>query len=85
MNKGPKLRVGTFENDKVLLEDGQTFSLDNKDIMGTTKRVRLPHSEILLTLKRGDTVLFDDGKLRMEVMETTIERSDTSIGKLYRV
>lgn len=64
------------------MEDGQKFCLDNKDILGTTKRVRLPHSEILLTLKRGDTILFDDGKLRMEVLETTIDRSDTSIGKL---
>lgn len=65
----------------MLLEDGQIFSLDNKDVLGTTKRVRLPHSEILYTLKRGDTILFDDGKLRMEVVETTIDRSDTSKGK----
>lgn len=80
--QGPKLRVGTFENDKVTLVDGQTFVLDNKDILGTTKRVRLPHSEILFTLKRGDFILFDDGKLRMEVTETTIDRNDTTKGML---
>ena len=80
--QGPKLRVGIFENDKVILQDGQLFSLDNKDILGTNQRVRLPHIEILITLKRGDTVLFDDGKLRMEVIETTINPNDTTQGEV---
>lgn len=80
--QGPKLRVGVFENDKVSLVNGQTFKLDNQDEPGSAYRVRLPHPEILTTLKKGDTVLFDDGKLRMEVVETTIDPKDISKGEI---
>mmetsp|Transcript_2844 Transcript_2844/g.4355 ORF Transcript_2844/g.4355 Transcript_2844/m.4355 type:complete len:580 (-) Transcript_2844:159-1898(-) len=70
--QGPKLRVGTFENDFVMLEDGAVFSFDLKDVLGNEERVQLPHPEILNTLRTGDTLLLDDGKLRMEVIETTM-------------
>lgn len=81
--QGPKLRVGTFENDqKVLLEDGQRFTFDMKDIPGNTKRVRLPHPEILNTLKAGDTLLLDDGKLRMKVLSTTMNKQDPLAGEV---
>lgn len=66
--QGPKLRVGKFEADeKVFLKDGQSFTFDLKDIPGNVERVQLPHPEILNTLNVGDTVLLDDGKLRMQV------------------
>eukprot|EP01035_Chromulina_nebulosa_P018739 gene18739-24504_t len=70
--QGPKLRVGIFDNDKVLLVDGQKFVFDMKDEPGSSSRVKLPHPEILTTLQAGDTLLLDDGKLRMKVKETTI-------------
>jgi len=80
--QGPKLRVGMFENDKVSLVNGQTFKLDYHDDLGSVYRVRLPHPEILSTLKKGDIVLFDDGKLRMEVLETTIDPKDLNKGDI---
>lgn len=70
--QGPKLRVGTFADTKVKLKEGQFFTFDLKDIPGTTERVRLPHPEILNTLRVGDTLLLDDGKLRMTVTNTTM-------------
>lgn len=71
-----------FEDDKVILANGQTFILDFKEELGSAYRVRLPHPEILHTLKTGDTVLFDDGKLRMEVISSTIDPNDTSKGEI---
>src|SRR5690606_12923450 len=65
--QGPKLRVGAFEGDSAMLEKGQTFTLDANTAPGTNKRVYLPHPEILSSLKPGDTVLIDDGKLRLRV------------------
>jgi len=70
--QGPKLRVGTFADTKVYLTEGQSFTFDLKDIPGDTSRVKLPHPEILNTLSVGDTLLIDDGKLRMKVLETTM-------------
>ena len=54
------------------LNDGQFFTFDLQDIPGTTERVRLPHPEILNTLRVGDILLLDDGKLSMTVTNTTM-------------
>lgn len=70
--QGPKLRVGMFEDDKVTLVQGQKFTFDLKEELGSAYRVRLPHPEILNTLRIGDSLLLDDGKLRMKVLETTM-------------
>ncbi len=65
--QGPKLRVGIFENDKIILEKGDIFRLDLDPTPGNTRRVNLPHPEILQALTVGTTLLLDDGKLRFEV------------------
>lgn len=65
--QGPKLRVGDFENGKILLEEGDVFCFDLDRTPGDTRRVNLPHPEILSALTVGTTVLLDDGKLRFEV------------------
>jgi pyruvate kinase len=80
--QGPKLRVGVFADDKVLLVDGQTFVFDMNEELGDAYRVRLPHPEILNTLGAGDFLLLDDGKLKMEVMATTMESDGLEAGKV---
>mmetsp|Transcript_33333 Transcript_33333/g.31803 ORF Transcript_33333/g.31803 Transcript_33333/m.31803 type:complete len:583 (+) Transcript_33333:144-1892(+) len=80
--QGPKLRVGVFADDKVLLVDGQTFVFDMNEELGDAYRVRLPHPEILNTLRAGDFLLLDDGKLKMEVMATTMESEGLEEGKV---
>jgi pyruvate kinase len=45
------------------------------DRAGDATRVSLPHPEIIHTLKEGDTLLVDDGKVRVKVLST----SDTSV------
>lgn len=63
--QGPKLRVGKFANTKVTLAPGQTFTLDNNEALGDESRVFLPHPEILESVKPGDRLLIDDGKLAL--------------------
>ena len=68
--QGPKLRVSTFANDEAVhLEKGQIFRFDLDDAPGDATRVKLPHPEIISTLALGDTLLIDDGKVRMTVVE----------------
>ncbi|CEL94407.1 unnamed protein product [Vitrella brassicaformis CCMP3155] len=66
--QGPKLRIGLFDKDPILV-DGQHFRFDLQDDIGDAARVKLPHPEILETLRVGDVLLVDDGKLRMKVRE----------------
>jgi len=52
------------------------------DEPGSALRVKLPHPEILNTLRAGDTLLLDDGKLRMRVVETTMAEKGLEAGKV---
>jgi pyruvate kinase len=69
--QGPKLRIGSFVGDSVVVKDGATFALDSDPSPGDETRVQLPHPEILAALEPGHTLLLDDGKVRL----TTIEKS----------
>lgn len=64
--QGPKLRVGKFADTTVELKPGQTFTLDNNEAPGDATRVYLPHPEILESVKPGDRLLIDDGKLHLK-------------------
>lgn len=65
--QGPKLRIGTFENEKIFLEAGDLFSFDSDPTPGDTHRVHLPHPEILEALQVGTRLLLNDGKICCEV------------------
>ena len=67
--QGPKLRVGKFADTKVTLTPGQTFTLDNNEAPGDETRVFLPHPEILESVKVGDRLLIDDGKLHLKAIK----------------
>ena len=83
--QGPKLRVGAFQTDFVMLKKGATFVLDSDKTPGDETRVLLPHPEILAALEPGHTLLLDDGKIRLTAIETSPTRAVTRVevgGKL---
>ncbi|CAM5401028.1 pyruvate kinase [Mycolicibacterium aubagnense] len=67
--QGPKLRVGKFANGKEELTVGQTFTLDDNPELGDSKRVHLPHPEILRSVAVGDRLLIDDGKVELKAVK----------------
>jgi len=77
--QGPKLRVGTFENDRIDLEAGKKFRLDLDDAPGTEKRVTLPHVEIFRAIDKGTELLLDDGKIRLEVKKIGDDFAETVV------
>jgi pyruvate kinase len=83
--QGPKLRVGTFTSDAVMLKKGAEFVLDDDKSPGDETRVYLPHPEILAALEVAHTLLLDDGKVRLTAIETSAKRAVTRVevgGKL---
>ena len=80
--QGPKHRIGNFATeDKYPLEIGQKFVFDNDPTPGDSTRVQLPDEDVLKSLKVGDRVLLNDGKIEMRVdaildngIETTVMR-----------
>src|SRR6185437_9471853 len=77
--QGPKLRLGSFAEGAVQLQNGQSFTLDSDKTPGDGTRVQLPHPEILAALKPGHALLLDDGKVRLIAEETTPERAVTRV------
>ena len=67
--QGPKLRVGVFAGDSELLAEGAAFRLDLDPAEGDASRVCLPHPEIFAALEPGSSLLVNDGKIRLRVVE----------------
>ena len=74
--QGPKLRVGTFDNEAEDLAEGQDFRLDLDSAGGTKSRVCLPHKEIFAALRPGATLLVNDGKIRLKVKQCGADFAD---------
>jgi len=77
--QGPKLRVGAFADDAVILKEGETFALDSDTAPGDARRVQLPHPEILSAVAPGHTLLLDDGKIRLTALEASPSRVLTKV------
>lgn len=83
--QGPKLRLGTFCDGPVELRTGDRFRLDLETAPGDRQRVSLPHPEIFAALIPGTSLLLDDGKIRLEVLECGPSHAETCVkvgGKL---
>jgi len=77
--QGPKLRIGTFQNESILLKEGQTFILDDNENPGDESRVFLPHPEIFKALQKGTDILLDDGKVRLTVLKASPHSIETQV------
>ena len=77
--QGPKLRCGDFEGTKSTLEEGQKFCFDLIDKPGDKERVCLPHPQIFQSVKKGDKLLIDDGKVSLEVIKASEEKIECTV------
>lgn len=69
--KGPEYRVGTFHNEKVMLEDGQVFTFTTRDIEGDATAVSVNYKGLPSELRPGDRVLVNNGLLIFAVTDVT--------------
>jgi pyruvate kinase len=78
--QGPKLRIGTFADGPVQLEEGEAFRLDlDSESPGTMHRVLLPHPEIFAVLEPGAELLLNDGRVRLQVERCGPDFADTRV------
>ncbi|MFZ2467309.1 MAG: pyruvate kinase, partial [Parvibaculum sedimenti] len=77
--QGPKLRVGEIEGGAVMLEAGDKFRLDLDKTPGTKLRAPLPHPEIFAAVTAGQSLLLDDGKIRLRVIKTGPDFAETEV------
>ncbi|TVQ37236.1 MAG: pyruvate kinase [Geminicoccaceae bacterium] len=77
--QGPKLRVGSFADGRVMLVAGQRFRFDLDPAPGDAARVQLPHKAIIEAAAPGTNLLLDDGKLRVRVEEAGPEHLEVTV------
>ena len=68
--KGPEIRTGNFPS-KLILKKDQEFTFTTEECMGSETKCCVTHKNFAKDLKIGDTVLVDDGLLKMTVLRKT--------------
>lgn len=77
--QGPKFRLGEIGGGSAVLTEGSTFRFDTTESAGSADRVFLPHPQIFEAVEPGHTLLLDDGKIRMTVVEKSALRIDATV------
>ena len=73
--KGPEIRTGNFEGDKVCVKAGQTFTLvADKEVIGNNEKAGITFADLYKDVKPGVVIMIDDGLIEMEVVK--IEGTD---------
>ncbi len=65
--KGPEYRIKTFENEKITLSDGDTFTFTTEEIIGNEKIVSVSYPHLTEELSVGDRILLNNGLVIFEV------------------
>lgn len=65
--KGPEFRIGTFENGKIALADGDTFTFTTEDIVGNNAKVSVSYKDLPKEMVKGDRILVNNGLVVFEV------------------
>lgn len=70
--QGPKIRIGRFKHNKVLLREGQHFILDTTldEQEGNEQTVSLGYENLPRDVRSGDTLLLDDGRIVFHVLRS---------------
>lgn len=67
--KGPEIRLKDFADGPIELEEGQTFTLTTRDIMGNQNEVAITYADLPNDVAVGSHILIDDGLVELQVKE----------------
>ena len=65
---GPKIRIGEFYQERVILTPGDDFILTTEPCTGDEHKAFINYAELPKEVKPGEPILLDDGKKKMEVV-----------------
>ena len=76
--KGPEMRLGIFKDGKVILNEGDSFTLTTEEIEGTQEISYVNYAGLPEELQPGNAILLSDGLLALEVTDVDVQG-----GKIY--
>jgi pyruvate kinase len=68
--QGPKLRVGEIENNLINLTEGDVITFVTEKCIGNKDHIYMSYQEFPQDVNSGETILIDDGKIKLEVIKT---------------
>ena len=77
--QGPKIRLGTFANGPVTVENGDTFTITTEDVPGDQHICGTTYKGLPGDVKPGDPVLINDGVIALEVVSVDGPRVVTRV------
>ena len=77
--QGPKIRLGTFADGPQDLAAGDEFTITTEQVPGGRSSVSTTFAGLPQDVSPGDTVLIDDGRVRLTVLETDGTRVRTRV------
>lgn len=66
--QGPKIRIQEMEPG-IVIAPGQELTITPRELVGNAKIVSTSYKELPRDVKKGDTILVDDGKIELKVKE----------------
>lgn len=77
--KGPEYRIGTFENGKINVNEGDTFTFTTRTVIGDEHQVSVSYANLANELEPGDTILVNNALLSFKVLSTDGEAIVTKV------
>ena len=78
---GPKVRVGRFENGRVLLQEKKEVIITTKNVFGTDSLIPSQYKGIVKEANAGERVFLDDGNLELKI---TGKKEGNLVAKVIR-
>ena len=67
--KGPEIRIGKFENNEIILQEGNIFTLMHEECLGNESMVYVNYAQLYEDVTIGSRILVNDGLIELEVLE----------------
>ena len=78
--KGPEIRTGLLKDGKkVSLEQGKEFTLYTEEREGDETGCSITYQQLVYDVRKGDTILIDDGLIGLEVQRVSADKIDCII------
>ena len=77
--QGPKIRTGRLEQGPVELATDSTVVLTTRDLAGNARRISTTYAGLPRDVAPGDTILLDDGRIRLRVAASRDDEVETVV------
>jgi pyruvate kinase len=68
--QGPKMRIRDVENNELMLDDNEQFTISTDQGIGVKGKVYIQYENFAIDVNPGERVLVDDGKIVLEVVSS---------------